>query len=239
MNQVVQIDGAEALEITARSARLLVIAETGREDVEIDGLPDRGRRRQVWHEDGRLHVRGGRRARSLTVRCPVGIDILAASNSGPLELQGELGELRLFSHSGEIRVERARSLEARTTSGRIEVGRVDGPAITSTVSGAVRVDLARSARSYAVSGEVNLRVVEGQVEARSVNGVVKVTTDGAGEIVVSTLSGSINIVVPEGCRPDVRARRKVGQPSITCERGNDIPIRVETMTGAVNIGSDR
>ena len=239
MSRVVPLGDAEALEITTRSGSLLVIAEAGRADVEIDGLPERGLRRRVWHERGRLHIRGGWRSRALTVRCPAGIDLLAASHAGSLEVQGELGELRLFNHSGPIQIEQAGWLEARTTSGRIDVGRVDGPVTTSTVSGAVTVDLARSVRSYAVSGEVNLKLIQGKVEVRSVNGAVKVSTDGAGEIVVSTVSGSIDICVPEGRRADVQAKRKTGQANISCKRGDDLSIRVSTMTGAVNIGNSR
>ncbi len=258
MSRTVQLRDAKALEVTTRSGHLLAIAEPDRVDVEIDGLSERARRRQVWREHGRLHIRGGRGSSAVTIRCPPGTDLVAATNSGRLELRGDFGDVRLHTHSGRIQVERARSVKARTKSGGIGVDHAHGRVSAAVVSGSVDIKRARSARAMSVSGQVKLSGISGRVEAMSVNGGVHVSTDGAGDIRVETVSGSVDIStdgagdilvrtvsgsaeisIPRGYRPRVRARQKSGSLKVDCEPGDDLTITVATVSGSVNVGTHR
>ncbi len=107
MSRSVELRDATGLEVTTRSGQLLIIAEPGRVNVEIDGLLERSKGRQVWRESGRLHIRSGRGSNELTIRCPVGTNLSAASHSGRIELRGDHGDVCLHNQSGWIQVERA------------------------------------------------------------------------------------------------------------------------------------
>ena len=239
MGRTFELRDVGGLEIATRSGRVLIIAEPDRANIEVDGLLDRSKKRRVWREGGRLHIRSGRGSNALTIRCPAGTDLTAASHSGRVELRGDLGDVRLFTHSGQIQVERARSVEARSTSGRISIEQVHGRAAASVVSGAVDIRQAHSARVGSVSGSLNLHEIQGKVDAMSVNGSVKINTAGAGDIRVGTVSGNVNIRVPRQRRPSVRARRKSGSLKVNCETGDDLAINVATVSGSVSVGNPR
>ena len=239
MSRTVELRDAQGLEVTTRSGQLLVIAEPGRVNVEVEGLLDQSRRSQIWREGGRLHIRPGRGSSSLTIRCPVGADLSAASRSGHVKLRGDLGDVRLHTHSGLIEVERARSVEARTTNGRISIVVAHGKVSAATTSGKVDIQQAHSARAASVSGSIDLQDVRSKVDAMSVSGAVKVKTHGAGDIRVGTVSGSVDIRVPEDRRPRVRTRQKSGSQTVNCEEGDDLTITVATVSGAVHVGNHR
>ena len=239
MSRTVELRDARGIEITTRSGQLVVIAEPGRANVEIEGLSEQSRRRQVWRDGTCLHVRPGQGASSLTVRCPAGTDLMAASNSGRVQLQGDLGDVRLHSHSGQISVERARSVEARTKNGRIRIETVHGRVSAATASGKVDITQAHSARAASVSGSIELKDVRTTVDAMSVSGAVRINAHGAGDIRVGTVSGSVDIHLPEDRQPNIVTRQKSGSRSINCAEGNDLTITVATVSGSVRIGANR
>lgn len=239
MGRTFELRDTRGLEITSRSGQLVIIAEPGRANVEVDGLRERSHRRQVWRDGKCLHIRARRGVGLLTVRCPVGTDLMAASESGRVQLQGDLGDVRLHSHSGQISVERARSVEARTKNGRIRIETVHGRVSAATASGKVDIEEAHSARAASVSGSIELKNVRATVDAMSVSGAVRINAQGAGDIRVGTVSGSVDIRVPADRQPSIVTRQKSGSRDITCEEGNDLTITVATVSGSVRVGNNR
>ncbi len=239
MPRTIELRDAKGLEIMTRSGRLVVIAEPNRVNIEVEGLLEQSRKRQVWREHGRLHIRSARAGNALTVRCPIGTDLSACSQSGSVELRGDLGDVRALSQSGRIQVDRARSVEARTKNGRIEIQTVHGRVSMASASGAVEVEQAARARAATISGRIKLERVTGAVDAMSVSGSVRVETLGAGDIRVGTVSGGVDIRVPRDRRPQVTTRRKSGRLSVDCEEGDDLSVTVATVSGSVRIGNHR
>ena len=243
VTRTVELRDARGLEITSRSGHLLIVTEAGRVDVAVDGLVDakpcdanqRGGKRQVWRENQRLHIRSRNGSQALTVRCPPGTDVVAGSDSGQVELRGDFGDVRLRSASSQIKVDRARSAEVRTKNGRIRVAGVHGQVSAASASGAIDVERAHTARAMSISGRIKLQQIVGTAHALSVSGSVEVDTDGAGDINVGTVSGSVKVRVPTDRAPRVRAKRKSGHLNVRCPQGDDLTINVASVSGAITV----
>ena len=239
MANTVELRDARGLEVTTRTGRLRVIAERGRANIEVDGLRDRSRKRQIWRENGRIHIRSAQSANSVTVRCPEGVDLSVATTTGEIELRGDLGDVRAQSQSGRIDIEQARSVEARTKVGRIDIGAVHGKASAATASGTVEIERAHNARAATVSGTITLKDIRAAVDAMSVSGRVKVQTHGAGDIRVGTVSGSVEVRIPQNRLPKVHTKRRSGSLKNECAEGDDLRITVATVSGSVKIAHHR
>jgi len=237
MSRTVELRDADGLEITTRSGALVVIAEDGRVDIEVDGLEERAKRRQIWREKGRLHIRSGSGSNALTVKCPPGTDIGAGSDSGKVELRGDFGDVKLKSSSSTISVESARSAEAKTRDGKINIAQIHGRASAGTISGSIEVIQARSARAATVSGKIKMRRVVGSAEAMSVSGNIDIKSEGAGDISAATVSGAIKVRIPEHRAPEIKCHRKSGSLDVDCTEGKDLRITVATVSGKIKVGT--
>ena len=119
----------EPVRITATSGRIEVTAEA-RDDVVVE-------RGQEHPLGGVLEVQGDQGG--VAMRVPVGTDLIVGSHSGRVELGGELGNVRITTRSGSLVVESCASLDARTVSGRVDVGRVTGDAHVKAANGRVTI----------------------------------------------------------------------------------------------------
>jgi hypothetical protein len=229
MSNTVDAPGQPEVRITAGSGSITVIGEA-RDDVVVDGDADVHR-----GHDGAIEIASRRRSRSMTVRCPEGASVMVGSRSGRLRLSGRLGKVRATTLSGSIDVEEAAAADLRAMSGTITVGKCDGPCRIKTKSGSTHVGSADSVDIHIGSGRVRIDRVAGSVSVRAVSGSVALEAGGGGPIEVETMSGSVSIVLPAGCKPDVRAKSHSSRPKIECERGHDCSIAVRTLSGGITV----
>jgi DUF4097 and DUF4098 domain-containing protein YvlB len=185
-------------------------------------------------EDGVVEIRPGQSSRAVAVRCPTGTDVMVGTTSGAVELRGRLGSVSVTSASGGIRVAAAAEADLRTRSGRVEIDECAGHCRASTKSGTVLVGAANAADIATVSGTVRIGLVAGTADVRTVSGKVVLFSKGGGSIGARTLSGSITIHLPPGVRPDVRAS-DARWVDCRCEEGEDVTIKVASMSGRVEI----
>ena len=237
MRRTVELRDADGLEITTRSGSLVVIAEDGRVDVEVDGLVEKSKRKQIWRENGRLHIRSGRSGNALTVKCPPATNVRAGSDSGNVELRGDFGDVKLKGGSGKISVEGARSADVRTRDGKITVARTHGQVSAGTASGSIEFERARTARAMSVSGRIQMKEILGAAFAMSVSGAIEINTDGAEDIHAATVSGAIKVRIPEHRAAEIKCHRKSGSLDVDCTEGNDLKITVATVSGAIKVGT--
>lgn len=101
-------------------------------------------------------------------------------------------------------------LDATTISGNVEARNLTADATVKTISGFVRVDgfAGEELQARTVSGDVDLRNIRGRrVGAETVSGSVSYegTLDRQGSYDFKTLSGRVEVLLPEGTGADLRA----------------------------------
>ena len=119
-----------AVRISSRSNRVEVVAEA-RGDVEVDG-------QARVSESGSQTTIDKVRSR-LVVRVPLDTDVVVGVTSARVVVTGRAGRVAVTSESGRVQVEAAASVDIRSRSGRIEVGRVQGECRLRSSSGRVQV----------------------------------------------------------------------------------------------------
>jgi len=229
MSHTVDAPGHPEVRITAGSGSVTVVAEA-RADVVAEGDVDIHR-----SDDGAFEVAPRSRSRSLRVHCPEGSAVMIGTRSGSLRLEGRLGAVRATTISGSIHVAWAATADLRAMSGKITVDRCDGSCRIKTKSGSTGVGAAGAVEITIGSGSVRVDHVDAGARVRAVSGSVHVRAGGNGPLEVETMSGSITIELPAGCRADVRAKSMTSRPRIECERGDDCRVTARTMSGGITV----
>jgi hypothetical protein len=167
---------------TAGSVRVLT---WNRNEVRVTGTLGRGTERLEFTGDGdqtTVRVVLPRNARNvdgsdLEVRIPARSGVMVTTVSADIEAAGIRGPV-----------------EARSTSGRVEVGAERAPTLkASTVSGSIRLHGAStSVEAESVSGNVDIAVATSQARAKTVSGRLALR-DGSGSAEASTVSGSATV----------------------------------------------
>jgi DUF4097 and DUF4098 domain-containing protein YvlB len=212
------------VEISSPSGHLEVTAEE-RPDVVVEGA-------ELESRDGTLVVETT--SGSVALRCPSGTDLLIGVGSGTVDTKGPLGDVRVTSSSGRVRLDRVRSLDARSASGRVTVARCDGECRIVTGSGAVEVGGAGHLDATLKSGSLVAGPVGGGALTVK-SGSARVSIDGPRDLEVRSFSGKVVVELPEGVHP--RCEVEVGSATFDCEAdaGDDCTIRVQAMSGSVQV----
>jgi DUF4097 and DUF4098 domain-containing protein YvlB len=184
--------------VATTSHRLDVCAQV-RTDVDLDGPAT------VVRVDDELRITADG---ALTVRVPVGTDVVIGSESGRVSARGPLGSVCVVSESGRITIEEAEVVDVRTSSARVDVGRVGGACAVRSTSGRVEVDACDAATISTETGRIQLGGARGPVRAHCVSGRVSVEMDEAADVVVDAVSGRVSVRYPAG----VRYRRLDDEP---------------------------
>jgi DUF4097 and DUF4098 domain-containing protein YvlB len=168
------------------------------------------------------------------VRCPAGTDVVVGTGSGAVELKGRLGDARVTTGSGTIRVEEVRVIDARTGSGDVEVEECTEQCRLKTGSGTVRVGRAGDADLVTGSGSVEAELVSG-ARVKTGSGSVELGLAQAGGVDVKAHSGSVRISVPPGLRPATSLRSSSGKVRCECDEGDEGEIRVKVGSGSIAV----
>ncbi|HJN92539.1 MAG TPA: DUF4097 family beta strand repeat-containing protein [Dehalococcoidia bacterium] len=234
-SQVFEVLGHAEIEIKTRSGQIMVIAES-RDDV----LLERGADVDVERGDaGRLVFRPQRANQKVQIRCPIGSDLLAATESAAIELRGQLGRVWASTASGGVRIDQAESVSVRTRSGRIEIGEVQGNADIATESGKTDLGSAGGVNVRSTSGRVTLRGMRGPVRVRSVKGRIRVEMLTGDDVSVKSISGAVEVKYPATVRPSTQCRSLSGRAAVETEEGEDCRCEVQTVSGKVKVASSR
>ncbi len=220
---------APRLRISTISGRVTIVGED-RDDVSIE--PEA---KQVRGEDGSIEVKPHRRSSSVHVRCPEGSEVMVGTVSGDVDLQGNLGAVRVTSTSGSITVDAVESADLRSMSGRATVERCTGLCRASTKSGKIKVGAAGGGDLATVSGDVRVGATS-EIAVRTVSGKVDIESGAQGPVRARTISGSIDVTLPHGVRPNVRSKGR-GKVRCECEEGNDVVVEVSTVSGKIEIAA--
>jgi DUF4097 and DUF4098 domain-containing protein YvlB len=204
-------------------------------DVEAAG------RIRVDYASGVLHIAGpkargfdfSRKTRSVDVAIalPSGSQLSADLQLGNLSAAGRLGECRLKTSAGNVRLERTGPLRVDTGAGHITADAVAGNAEIHTGTGKVRIGEVQGTLVVKNSnGDTEIDAVTGDVRVRSANGAISVEQAGAG---VEAKSSNGNIRLGEVARGSVQLGTAMGDMEVGIAEGTAAWLDLNTGFGQV------
>jgi Putative adhesin len=162
----------------------------------------------------------------VTIELPAGSELHATGQVTDFGSDGRLGDCRVKTGIGQIRLDQAGAVSLKAGIGDIVVDHAAGHAEVSAGSGDVRLrelgdsaviknsngdtwvgTAAGDARLGAANGSIAVDAARGSVVAKSANGDVRLGEAARGSVVLETSLGDVEIGIPEGTAAwlDVRA----------------------------------
>jgi hypothetical protein len=206
-----------------------------------------------------LSKRGG--SIDVTIELPAGSHVHGSLGLGDFHCDGELGDCRIKTGLGRIRLDRADKLNLRSATGDITVEHATGRAEVTAGSGEVRLGELDAAaviknsngdtwvgvaggdlRLNTANGSIAVDVAQASVGAKSANGDVRVGEVVRGSVVIETKIGDLEVCIREGTAAwlDVSSRfghvhnalEAADAPETTAET---VEVRARTSVGEVVI----
>ncbi len=173
-----------------------------------------------------------RNAVSVRVEVPPGSDVRVVSASADLELNGSFGQVDFKTASGSLTADDVADLRAKSASGDVEIGTVDGPLRVHSASGGLRCVRADGAVSVATtSGDIEVGAATAEIDIRATSGEVRLG-DVAGDVRVTGVSGDVQVLsVTEG---NVHIRSVSGKIEVGIARGATLGVDAESISGSVH-----
>ncbi|MCR3719919.1 MULTISPECIES: DUF4097 domain-containing protein [Prauserella salsuginis group] len=138
-------------------------------------------------------ISGGSSGVRVVAHLPEDSAVKLSGGSASLHTTGELASVEAATVSGGVEVDRARSAEVRTTSGRVSVAHTG--------------DL----RAHSVSGDVAVRSLAGTAHVRSTSGDVAVHATDDSTLNARSTSGDVTVSALEGVHVDESVKTVSGQ----------------------------
>jgi DUF4097 and DUF4098 domain-containing protein YvlB len=196
------IRAAEQTQVEYSSGRLLV----------------KSRQRNFIYEGARSVIGPGKGSQvDVTIDLPAGSHVQGDSGMGDFGGEGELGECRLKTGMGNIRLDHASALHLRTGMGNIAVERALGDADITTGSGEVRIghiggaaviknsngdtavgEVTGDLRVKSANGRISIDQAQASVIAKTANGNIRIGEVMRGAIVLETAAGELEVGIREG-----------------------------------------
>ncbi|SNQ51738.1 conserved hypothetical protein [Frankia canadensis] len=266
------------LELIVANARIIA---TDRADTVVDVRPTdpdddsdvkAAKQTRVEYSDGVLLVRAPRagalnfstkkRSVDVTVELPAGSRLDCEASVADVTGSGVLGDCRVKTSMGTIRLERCGSARLRSGAGPITVDDVVGDADVHTGTGEVRIgpvggdvtvrNSNGATRIGAVSGEVRVRNANGRIDieravagadVRTANGGIRVDGVVRGAVALRTANGDVEVGIATGTAAWLDANTGYGHvhnalDSVSDEPGeadHKVELRVQTSFGDIRL----
>jgi DUF4097 and DUF4098 domain-containing protein YvlB len=219
-------DTSPRLRITRRSGNVRVKAEPGATLIVEGGTSKLG-------EDGVIDIRP-RGGSSLEVTCATGTDLTISTASGNIDVRGDAGSVKVITKSGSVSIERATAVNARGASGRVEVGEVEGECRVAFTSSNVSLGEVGRAVVATVSGNIEVDEAD-DAEVKTVSGNISIGARGGGTMAARSISGSVEVTVPDGSRPATRLRAVSGHVRCEPQPGDDGEVKIKSVSGSISV----
>ncbi|MFJ4122378.1 DUF4097 family beta strand repeat-containing protein [[Kitasatospora] papulosa] len=197
----------------------------------------------------------------VTVELPTGSRVDATGAWAQVLGEGRLGEVRVKTSSGDVRLDTTGPLRLTASHGSITVDRVEGRAEITTSSGSMRVGLldgpavlknshgsttvgsaTGELRVSGANGDIEIRRAEDSVTATTAHGTLRVDSVCRGTVQLETNHGAIDIGVREGTAAWLDASSGRGQVrnALTSsdtpgETEETVKIRARTRWGNIDV----
>ncbi|MCX4677071.1 DUF4097 family beta strand repeat-containing protein [Streptomyces sp. NBC_01433] len=197
----------------------------------------------------------------VTVDLPTGSRVDMTGSWTQVLGAGRLGDVRVKTSSGDVRLDTTGPLHLTASHGSITVDRVEGPAEITTSSGSLRVGLVDGTavlknshgtttvgaatgdlRVSGANGDIDIERAEGSVTATTAHGTLRVTEVARGTVQLETSYGAIDIGIREGTAAwlDVSSGRGQVRNTLTASETPDktedtVEVRARTRWGNIDI----
>ena len=161
----------------------------------------------------------------------------ALSVDGGSYAESEDGTVEIRAHGGatlEVRCAAGSDLTISTSSGKVDVRGDAGSVKVITKSGDVKIERATAVNARGASGRVEVGATD-DAEVKTVSGKVTLGARGGGQLAARSISGSVDISVPDGSRPETRLKAVSGRVRCDCEPGHDGEIRAKSVSGSISV----
>ncbi|OKK22000.1 hypothetical protein AMK16_01800 [Streptomyces sp. CB00455] len=201
----------------------------------------------------------------VTVELPTGSRVDMTGAWAQVLGEGRLGEVRVKTSSGDVRLDTTGPLQLTASHGSITVDRVEGAAEITTSSGSLRVGLVEGPavlknshgtttvgvatgelRVRGANGDIEIRRAEGSVTATTAHGTLRVDEVARGAIDLETSYGAIEVGVREGTAAWLDVHSGSGQvrntlTSSAAPAGTDdtVTVRARTRHGNIDVRRSR
>jgi Putative adhesin len=226
------------------------VTATDRADTVVDVQPsDAGQdadvraaeQTKVEYTDGHLSIRAprpgvrglfGRGAQiEVTVAVPAGSSITSEAMAGGFAASGRLGECRIKTSAGDVRIDDADQIDVNAGAGEISAGRISGNAEITTGSGKVRLrQVGGSAQIKNSNGDNWVGSVAGDLRVSTANGAITVE-HALGDVTATTAMGAVRI--GEVVRGSVSLKTAMGDLEVGVRRGTAAWLDAQTHYGHV------
>ncbi|WP_327370221.1 DUF4097 family beta strand repeat-containing protein [Streptomyces sp. NBC_01217] len=258
---------AGSIQFTAGD-RLDTVVEVRPRDPKKDQDVRTADQTEVTYASGALTVRtpksslfGRTGTADVTVELPTGSRIDMTGAWAQVLGEGRLGEVRVKTSSGDVRLDTTGPLkltashgsitvdrvegmaEITTSSGSLRVGLVDGPAVLKNSHGTTTVGAATGElRVSGANGDIEIRRAEDSVTATTAHGTLRVGEVARGTVQLETSYGAIEVGVREGTAAWLDVSSGSGQvrntltASETPEKTEDtVKVRARTRYGNIDV----
>ncbi|MGW6457380.1 DUF4097 family beta strand repeat-containing protein [Streptomyces sp. NPDC055078] len=197
----------------------------------------------------------------VTVELPAGSDIDMTGAWAQLLGEGRLGEVRVRTATGDVRLDTTGPLQLTTAHGSITVDRVEGRAEISTSSGSLRVGTVEGPavlknshgattvgsaigdlRVRGANGDITIEHAESSVAATTAHGALRVLDVASGSVQLETAHGTIEVGIRAGTAAWLDVSSERGQvrntlaDSGTPEKTEDtVEVRARTRYGSIDV----
>ncbi|MFG2628473.1 DUF4097 domain-containing protein [Streptomyces sp. NPDC048473] len=170
-------------------------------------------------------------------------EVRVKTSSGDVRLD-TTGPLQLTASHGSITVDRVEGMaEITTSSGSLRVGLVDGPAVLKNSHGTTTVGAATGdLRVSGANGDIDIERAEGSVVATTAHGTLRVAEVARGTVQLETSYGAIEVGIREGTAAWLDVSSGSGQvrntlaASETPEKTEDtVEVRARTRYGNIDV----
>ena len=169
---------------------------------------------------------------TLIVTLPEGSRADVRSESADIETTGRLGDTKVKTGSGDVRIEQAADLTVQSGSGDVSIGAADGAATLNAGSGDVTArSIAGPARVSTGSGDIRIERADGPLQANSGSGDIQVDA-AASDVTANTASGDQHVSRVE--RGRVKINSASGDIHVGVVDGTPVWLDVNTLSGTVS-----